>query len=70
MDMEYDRLYDADRKTFAGHIQAEGAWMMAPFMSRYSGKCSSFHGWIILSGKNGEWSHSFLDGLLGMMERV
>jgi hypothetical protein len=23
MDTEYDRLYDADRKTFAGHIQAE-----------------------------------------------
>jgi hypothetical protein len=39
------------------------------FMSRYSGKCSSFHGWIMLSGKNGEWSHSFLDGLLGMIDR-
>jgi len=69
MDTEYDRLYDLDRKTFAGHIQAEGAWMMAPFMSRYSGKCSSFHGWIMLSAKHGEWSHSFLDGLLGMMDR-
>lgn len=70
MDDQYKALYDADRKTFALHIQSAGMWMMGAHMARYAGKCNSFHSWIMSQQKDGQWSSTFLDGLLDMMKRV
>jgi len=65
LDEEYARSYSEDRKTFALTIQG-GSGHIGPHMSRWSGKCSSAHDWILLSKKEGSWPSSFLDNLLSM----
>jgi len=65
LDAEYVAAYHPDRKTFALAIQA-GSGMMGPQMARWSGKCSSTHGWIMSARKDGTWSDSLLDTLLRM----
>lgn len=66
VDADFVRLYDADRKTFALRIQAEGAWMAA-LMQRFSRKCADARGFVDGQRREGTWPDAFLDTLLAGM---
>lgn len=65
LDLEYERLYSADRKTFALAVQS-GSGRLGPHMARWSGRCTSAHDWIMTNRRNGTWADGYLDSLLGM----
>lgn len=58
------------RKAFALAVQARKGWM-APMMDGYQGRSEGLMGWIM--GKrqvDGGWSNSFLDTVLGQIEKA
>lgn len=56
------------RKALALEIQQNNLWM-APLMIRYSGKCSSFQGYIESMKKEGTWGNGFLDTLIEELKK-
>lgn len=54
------------RKSMALQVQA-AKLAIGPFMSRFSGQCDSFRGYLDKMKKDGTWNDSFLDSLMAMM---
>ena len=69
LDAEYVRVYSKDRKTFAIAVK-EGSGFLSPQMMRWTGKCSSAHGWILANRSVSGWSDGFLETLLRMCDEI
>lgn len=69
-DWKHEKGSKEHRKQFALAVQAHKGWM-APMMDQYQGRSSGLVDWMLSKrGVDGGWSNSFLDTVLGQIEKA